>query len=87
MQEHCRTIGETAGKIYRVLEKRGCQTAVELHHEIRIQDDDLFNQALGWLAREGKISFEKEGRLEDFLYFFGCLLLSKEAVKNLLNRG
>ena len=54
-------IGETAGKIYRELEKNGEQATESVRKEIGLQDAALFNQALGWLAREGKVNFQKKG--------------------------
>jgi hypothetical protein len=61
MQEQCQAIGETAGKIYRVLEKGSAMEAGSLQKEINVPDSVLFNQALGWLAREDKIDFRKKG--------------------------
>ena len=60
MQEQCQRIGETAGKIYQVLEKDG-KTIEALPKEIGVNDAALFNQAIGWLCREGKLDFEKKG--------------------------
>lgn len=62
MQEQYQAIGETAGKIYRVLEKNGAMEMVSLQKEINVQDPALYNQALGWLAREDKIDFLKKGK-------------------------
>ena len=60
MQEPCRRIGETAGKIYNALEKNG-KTLDALPKEVGVSDAALFNQAIGWLCREGKLNFEKKG--------------------------
>ncbi|MBI3315976.1 MAG: winged helix-turn-helix domain-containing protein [Candidatus Omnitrophica bacterium] len=66
-------IGETAGKIYRVLEKGGSQNVGALRKSAEVRDGDLFNQALGWLAREAKIQFKKNGKqLEVSLESFSC---------------
>lgn len=62
MQEQNRVIGETAGKIYRTLEKSGVIETASLQKEASVADATLFNQALGWLAREDKIDFQKKGR-------------------------
>jgi hypothetical protein len=62
MQEQYHAIGETAGKIYRVLEKNGAMETALLQKEAGIPDSTLFNQALGWLAREDKIDFRKKGK-------------------------
>jgi len=51
MQEQYQAIGETAGKIYRGLEKNGTMETALLQKEINVPDSTLFNQALGWLAR------------------------------------
>ena len=60
MQEQCHKIGETAGNIYKALEKGG-KTLETLPKEIGVNDAALFNQAIGWLCREGKLNFEKKG--------------------------
>ncbi len=62
MQLHYYFIGETAGKIYRRLEQAGSKTGTVLQKEVGVTDSALFNQALGWLSREGKIHLEKKGR-------------------------
>ncbi len=63
MQEQCHAIGETAGKIFKTLEKNNEErTASALQQEAEVQDSALFNQALGWLAREGKVHFSKAGK-------------------------
>ena len=61
MQEQCQRTGETAGKIYQALEKNGGCTLGALQKEIGVSDAALFNQAIGWLSREGKLDFEKKG--------------------------
>lgn len=55
-------IGEAAGKIYRVLEQGGDFTLAALQKNVKITDTALFNQAIGWLAREAKVSIGKSGR-------------------------
>jgi hypothetical protein len=62
MQEQYQAIGETAGKIYRALEKSSAMEAASLQKEINATDSALFNQALGWLAREEKIDFRRKGK-------------------------
>ena len=61
MQEQYQKTGETAGKIYQALEKNGGRTLSALQKEIGVNDTALFNQAIGWLCREGKLDFEKKG--------------------------
>ena len=62
MSEHYSIIGETAGQIYRTLEKSGKKSALQIQKEAGIADNSVFQQALGWLAREGKVEFEKSGK-------------------------
>jgi hypothetical protein len=54
-------IGETAGSIWRTLDEEGTLRLSTLKKQIKVPDA-LFYLALGWLAREGKIDFEAEGR-------------------------
>lgn len=61
-QEQYQMIGETAGKIYRALENKGAFPTATLQKEIEVSDAALFHQALGWLAREDKVNFEKKGK-------------------------
>jgi hypothetical protein len=59
MREEYLTIAEVAGRIYHALENGGSKTAEELQNEIGVNDLQIFNQALGWLAREDKLWFTK----------------------------
>lgn len=61
MQEQYYGIGETAGKIYKALERGGEQTIAKVQKEVGV-GADLFNQGLGWLARENNINFNKMGK-------------------------
>ncbi len=63
MQEQYNVIGEAAGKIYRVLEKNSSATFSTLQKTAQVSDSDLFHQAIGWLAREGKLEFQKKGKM------------------------
>src|SRR5687768_8802176 len=54
-------IGETAGVIFRHLETHGPQKMTQLVKGIDAPRDTLM-QALGWLAREDKISIDEDGR-------------------------
>ena len=58
MQEQYYLIGETAGKIYRCLEDNGEQTVTKVQREIKA-DAPIFYQAVGWLARENNINFNR----------------------------
>ncbi|KAA3620059.1 MAG: hypothetical protein DWQ05_04850 [Calditrichaeota bacterium] len=54
------TIGETAGKIWEYLNNAGDSTIAKLRKEV---DADTFtvSAAIGWLAREDKITLSKKG--------------------------
>lgn len=54
-------IGETAGVVWRYLETSGPQKMTQLVKSIDAPRDTLM-QALGWLAREDKISIDEDGR-------------------------
>ena len=54
-------IGETAGDVWRLLEEKGPQSMTKLVKEIEAPRDTIM-QALGWLAREDKISIDEESR-------------------------
>lgn len=61
-RETCITqIGETAGKVWNVLYEKGPLTIAKLVKEID-EPRDIVMQALGWLAREDKLSLEEDGR-------------------------
>ncbi|MCX6354324.1 MAG: winged helix-turn-helix domain-containing protein [Candidatus Aureabacteria bacterium] len=53
-----RTIGDTAGMVYRFLQKEKQATPTELIKNLKIPYDTL-QMAIGWLARENKITIEK----------------------------
>ena len=55
-------IGETAGKIWHVLDLKGSQSIAKLVKEIDDTPRDVIMQALGWLAREDKLEIEEDGR-------------------------
>ncbi|MEN6457858.1 MAG: winged helix-turn-helix domain-containing protein [Thermoguttaceae bacterium] len=54
-------IGETAGSVWRVLFENGPLTVAKLVKAVG-EPRDLVMQAIGWLAREGKICVKEEGR-------------------------
>ena len=54
-------IGQTAGLIWHALADFGPRPLTKLSKEIDAPRDVIM-QALGWLAREGKIHIEDEGR-------------------------
>jgi hypothetical protein len=49
-------IGETAGQVWRLLERDGPQTLAQIKKKVDAKGD-LVSYALGWLAREDKIEF------------------------------
>lgn len=51
-------IGEAAGKVWQALSDKGVMPKSQLQRVTNLPPD-LFNQAIGWLAREGKLTFEK----------------------------
>ena len=51
------SIGQNAGKIWRLLDHNRQWEYNELKAETGLSDRD-FNAAIGWLAREGKVSVE-----------------------------
>jgi pyruvate,water dikinase len=60
-------IGNSAGEIYETLNRHGKATASKLkQHTDDLDSEEVMNQALGWLAREGKIEVEvkKNGELK-----------------------
>ena len=52
-------IGENAGIVWRTLESKGCLSYEQLQAETELDLAAMF-AAIGWLAREDKISFNKE---------------------------
>ncbi len=53
-------IGTTAGKVWQVLKK---QEEADIRQLPRIVEEKpvIVNQALGWLAREGKLEYREQG--------------------------
>ncbi len=54
-------IGETAGQVWNLLNREGPLSLAKVVKGAGLQRDVVM-QALGWLAREGKINIEEEGR-------------------------
>jgi hypothetical protein len=54
-------IGETAGNVWQFLNEHPGATAEQIHKGLKVEDS-LLHQALGWLAREGKLGFETTGK-------------------------
>lgn len=53
-------IGTTAGKVWQVLRK---EEEADIRNLPRLLDEKpvIVNQALGWLAREGKLEYREQG--------------------------
>ncbi|MCA9743552.1 MAG: winged helix-turn-helix domain-containing protein [Deferribacteres bacterium] len=54
------SIGEMAGKVWHELNENGEMTAAKLKTKLKT-DAFTLNAALGWLAREDKVSLAKSG--------------------------
>jgi DNA-binding transcriptional ArsR family regulator len=54
-------IGDTAGEVWNALDKSGPLSMAKLVKAVGVPRDTVM-QALGWLAREGKIVITEEGR-------------------------
>jgi len=54
-------IGETAGKVWRLLNENGETRLSQLKRGVEA-DPNLILQAIGWLAREDKLRIDKNGR-------------------------
>ena len=54
-------IGETAGEVWHTLSESGPLSAAKLAKEIDAPRD-IVMQAVGWLAREGKVTIEETNR-------------------------
>ena len=53
-------IGETAGKVWRLLNENGEAKLSQLKRGVEA-DPNLILQAIGWLAREDKLRMEENG--------------------------
>lgn len=54
-------VGETAGLVWRNLDRHGPMSLTRLAKEVGRPRDQVM-QALGWLAREGKVDLVEQGR-------------------------
>ena len=54
-------IGENAGRIWQLLKDKGPQMLVTMPKALNMKIADV-DRAIGWLAREGKLSFEVDPR-------------------------
>lgn len=53
--------GINAGRLWTILDEAGRQNVKDLKKSSKLTDKDLY-AAIGWLAREGKIDLEEEGK-------------------------
>ena len=58
---HKKVIGDTAGAVWKLLGSKG-RVALTTLPKLLDQDNMVVQQGVGWLAREHKVEFEKEGR-------------------------
>jgi hypothetical protein len=56
-------IGEAAGKIWRYLDHHGKSSFASILKGTKLKQREA-DRAIGWLAREGKIRFEKDKNAE-----------------------
>lgn len=57
------TIGQAAGMIWNYLDANGPSSVTKITTATGLNKNDV-QRALGWLAREEKVSFEMSGRTE-----------------------
>ncbi|UCD59089.1 MAG: winged helix-turn-helix domain-containing protein [Candidatus Hydrogenedentota bacterium] len=55
--------GEAAGEIYQLLNLNGAMSKTQIAKSTKLSNN-LVNQGIGWLAREGKLKTEKTRRVE-----------------------
>lgn len=56
----CETIGLNAGKVWCVLNEMGKMDIKTLKKATKLKTDKELFAAIGWLAKEGKLSFEED---------------------------
>lgn len=54
-------VGESAGKVWHLLNRDGPQTLAELKEKLSLTSE-LLSFAIGWLAREDKVDITQEKR-------------------------
>ncbi len=55
-------VGETAGKVWHLLNQEGEQTFSKIKSHLKAKDAMVY-MALGWLAREDQIDMKEDGRV------------------------
>jgi len=58
-------LGVSAGKVWKALSEAGQASATKLAEATGLDRNEI-QRAIGWLAREGKISVERKGKNEFF---------------------
>ncbi|WP_460036117.1 winged helix-turn-helix domain-containing protein [Methylothermus subterraneus] len=58
-------IGLAAGKVWHCLDRLGEASSTKLEAETGLNSKEV-QRAIGWLAREGKLIIERDGRTEVF---------------------
>jgi predicted transcriptional regulator len=61
MSEENENIGENAGKVWQYLSEKGSQSSASISKGTGLRNGQV-DRAIGWLAREGKVNNEQDGR-------------------------
>lgn len=61
MQDIAAKIGENAGKVWSALNSKSWVTIAQVIRETKLTRREI-DTAMGWLAREGKLNFERDNR-------------------------
>ncbi len=65
------TIGQAAGQVWTILSEAKCPVGLtEIPKKAHLTPQIAY-QALGWLAREGKISYQSKGRKQEVVIVDG----------------
>lgn len=62
-------IGMNAGRIWHLLNVKNQSTIQDLKNEVKLKDNEFY-MALGWLAREGNIEFDKKDGKQIIYWIF-----------------
>ena len=54
-------IGENSGRVWRHLTELPSATTKQLSKTLKLKESEVY-LAIGWLAREGKLAFDAEGK-------------------------
>ena len=65
MSESTHTIGMAAGSVWTYLSENGPASISKISETLRLDRNEI-QRAIGWLAREGKLSIERKGKSEFF---------------------